>query len=177
MPFDRSRAFRGALAGATAAGLWAAQQPLDRRAFRVDYDDCALLGTAVTRGRFAYPVGVAMHLAGGALFGALYARVTPSLPGPAPARGLAAGLAEQLVTWPGTSLLGLHPAADRMPRLWGSGAAFAQATWRHALFGMALGALEARLNPPVDEAPVSGAEVVFSTNGHGDVEHLATSAS
>lgn len=176
MSFDRSRAFRGALAGAAAAGVWAAQQPLDRRAFDVDYDDCRLLGTAVTRGRFAYPVGVAMHLANGALFGALYARVAPSLPGPAPVRGLTAGLGEHLLTWPGTRFIGLHPASGDMPKLWGSPAAFAQATWRHALFGLVLGAVEARLNPPVDEAPEEF-EVEFSSNGHGNAEHLATAAS
>lgn len=147
MPADRTRTLRGALAGAAAAGLWAAQQPIDKRVFGVDYDDCELLGTAVTRGRLAYPVGVVSHLVNGALFGALYARASPSLPGPPAARGLAAGLAEHLATWPATRFIGLHPAADRFPRLFGDHAAFAQATWRHALFGVALGAIEARLNP------------------------------
>ena len=142
-----ARTIRGALAGAVAAGVWAAQQPLDKRAFRVDYDDCELLGTIVTRGRLAYPLGVASHLVNGAIFGALYARVAPSLPGPAPARGLTAGMAEHLATWPSLRLIGLHPASQRFPRMWGNHAAFAQATWRHALFGAVLGTLEARLNP------------------------------
>ena len=39
MAIDRARTLRGALAGAVAAGLWAAQQPLDKRAFGSQYDD------------------------------------------------------------------------------------------------------------------------------------------
>lgn len=154
MPTDRRRPLRGALAGAAAAAVWAAQQPLDKRAFGVPYDDCELLGTAVTRGRAAYPIGVASHLVNGAIFGALYASVAPAVPGPPAARGLAAGLAEHLVTWPATRFVAtLHPAGGRFPRLWGDHRAFAQATWRHALFGVLLGTLEHRLNPPAAEAP------------------------
>ena len=139
---------RGALAGAVAAGVWAAQQPLDKRLFGVDYDDCELLGAVVTRGRLAYPIGVVSHLVNGALFGAAYSRVAPSLLGPAAARGVTAGMAEHLATWPSLRFIGLHPAASRFPRMWGNHAAFAQATWRHVLFGAVLGAVEGRLNPP-----------------------------
>ena len=39
-----TRTLRGALAGAIAAAAWAAQQPLDKRAFGSDYDDVELLG-------------------------------------------------------------------------------------------------------------------------------------
>lgn len=172
MPSDRTRTLRGALAGALAAGVWAAQQPLDRRAFGVDYDDCELLGTVVTRGRWAYPVGVGLHVFNGALFGAVYSRAAPSLPGPAPARGMAAGLAEHLATWPSLRFISLHPDARRFPPLWGSRAAFAQATWRHALFGAVLGAVEGRLNP-ADEPPPAEPEPPASTsNGHGDAQRL-----
>ena len=45
-----SRSLNGAIAGGLAAAVWAAQQPLDKRVFGVDYDDIALLGKAVTRG-------------------------------------------------------------------------------------------------------------------------------
>ena len=45
----------------------------------------------------------------------------------------------------------VHPAAGELPELWGSGRAFAQATWRHLLFGTVLGELERRLNPPDSE--------------------------
>jgi hypothetical protein len=172
MPSDRTRTLRGALAGAAAAGIWAAQQPLDKRVFGVDYDDCELLGTIVTRGRFAYPVGVVSHLVNGAIFGAVYARLAPSIPGPAPLRGLAAGTAEHLATWPTLRFLSLHPAADRFPTLWGDRMAFAQATWRHALFGAVLGTVEARLNPPEEVAAVAPEPPAAATNGHGDPQRL-----
>ena len=85
----------------------------------------------------------------GALFGALYANVAPAHPCRRWARGPAAGLAEHLATWPLTLLVDeRHPARDEMPRLAHSGRAFAQATWRHLLFGFILGELERRLNPP-----------------------------
>jgi hypothetical protein len=172
MPSDRTRTLRGALAGAVAAGVWAAQQPLDKRVFGVDYDDCELLGTIVTRGRYAYPIGVASHLINGAIFGAVYSRLSPSLPGPSPVRGMTAGLAEHLATWPSLRLISLHPAANRFPELWGDRMAFAQATWRHALFGAILGGVEGRLNPPVDAPPVAPETPAAATNGHGDPHRL-----
>jgi hypothetical protein len=138
------------MAGAAAAAVWAAQEPLDRRLFGVAYSDVELLGRAVAGGRDAawVPAGWALHLLNGAAFGALYARLAPSLHGPAGARGVAAGMAEHLATWPATALVGrLHPQGPRFPRLWGDRAAFAQATWRHVLFGALLGIMERRLNP------------------------------
>ncbi|HVL94984.1 MAG TPA: DUF6789 family protein [Solirubrobacteraceae bacterium] len=178
MAADRTRTLRGALAGAVAATVWAAQQPLDRRVFGVDFDDATLLGSFVTRdrrSRAALPIGLAMHAANGAVFGAVYARVAPTLPGPRPLRGVAAGLAEHLATWPVTRFSGLHPAGGQFPQLWGSRAAFAQATWRHLLFGAVLGAVEQRLNPdPVPPAPADPERA--AGNGHGDPSHLVVVA-
>jgi hypothetical protein len=179
MGAERTRALRGALAGAVAAGVWALQQPLDKRVFGVDYDDAELLGTLVTRergGPDTFSIGTAMHLANGALLGAVYATLAPSLPGPRVARGVATGLAEHLATWPLLRFMDLHPAAAQFPRLWGNHAAFAQATWRHLLFGVVLGALEGRLNPPVGEAAPADDDHA-SSNGHGNVEHLVTARS
>ena len=136
----------GAVAGAAAAGVWALQQPLDMRAFGVPYDDTELLGKFVTRSRAWRPVGVGIHLVFGATVGAAYGRLGPSLPVTARWRGPAFALAEHLATWPGTRLLPtVHPAAGDFPPLWGDHAAFAQATWRHLLFGAVLGALQRRL--------------------------------
>ena len=169
MAFDATRTLRGALAGATAAAVWAAQQPLDKRVFGIDYDDAELLGRlARVSGPATQPVGLALHLLNGAVVGAIYANVAPSLPGPRAARGLAAALVEHLATWPGTAVtdrLGLTNG------LWGDPRAFAQATWRHALFGAVLGELEGRLNPGGSEPePVDA--VVVASNGHGSPEHL-----
>jgi hypothetical protein len=83
-----TRSLRGALAGAAAAAVWAAQQPLDRRVFGVAYDDTEVLGRwVVPSGGGWQPAGVAFHLVNGAVFGAAYANVAPSLPVPAGLRG------------------------------------------------------------------------------------------
>lgn len=174
MALDRTRTLRGALAGAAAAAVWAAQQPLDQRVFDVAYDDAELLGRLVTDGRAAYPAGLALHVLNGAVFGAIYANAARALPVPAPLRGPLAGLAEHLATWPGTAALSrLHPAAGELPQLWGSGRAFAQATWRHLLFGVVLGELERRLNPPDSEpSPIDPAAA--ASNGHGSAEYVVS---
>ena len=172
MAFDATRTLRGALAGAAAAAVWAAQQPLDKRVFGVDYDDAELLGRlARVRAPATQPVGLAIHLANGAAFGALYANVAPSLPGPGLARSAAAGLAEHLATWPGTLVIDRLSLGRDFPKLWGDPRAFAQATWRHLLFGALLGELERRLNPrDAEPEPIDAAAV--ASNGHGSVEHL-----
>src|SRR5881392_2672179 len=147
MTFDRAQTLRGALAGALAAGVWAAQSPLDKRLFDCDYDDVELLGKLVTRGPAWAPVGAALHLANGAALGSAYANVAPRLPLPSWARGPAAALAEHATTWPLTALAdSLHPARDDLPRVISSPRAFPQATWRHLLFGVVLGEVERRLN-------------------------------
>jgi hypothetical protein len=146
MDLDYRRSPRGAIAGVAAAGVWALQQPLDIKVFGVPYDDTELLGKFVTRSRAWRPVGIGIHLAFGAAVGAAYGAVARSLPVPPPARGLLFALTEHLATWPGTRLLpAVHPAASDFPVLWGDHAAFAQATWRHLLFGAVLGGLESAL--------------------------------
>ncbi len=134
------------MAGAAAAGVWAAQQPLDKRAFACDYDDVALLGKALTRGRAWPAVGLALHVGNGAAFGATYALVRSDLPGPPWARGLLLAQLENFGLWPlGRLVDRAHPARAELTPLTGNRRALAQATWRHALFGVVLGELEARL--------------------------------
>jgi hypothetical protein len=166
MPTVRSHVVRGALAGALAAGVWSLQQPLDRRLFGVPYDDTELLGKLVTRGRAWRPVGAALHLANGAAFGSVYALLAPRLPLPPWTRGPAAGMAEHLASWPLAAVSDrLHPARAELPALAGDPRAFAQATWRHLLFGTVLGELERHLRPdPHDDA--AGLAELSSSNGH-----------
>lgn len=170
MAIDQARTARGAVAGALAAGIWAAQSPLDKRVFGVDYDDPELLGKTFTQGP-AWPfVGLALHLANGALFGAVYANVAPRIPLPSWARGPAAGLAEHVGTWPAMTLVDrIHPARKELPDLALNPRAFAQSAWRHLLFGTVLGEIERRLNAPPDP-DVPSYEHVVSTNGHGNLE-------
>ena len=127
--------------------MWAAQQPLDKRAFRSGYDDVELLGKLATRGR-AWPLaGLALHVTNGAVFGAVYSLARDHLPGPPWARGLLAAEVENFGFWPlGRLIDRFHPARDELTPLTGNRRALAQATWRHALFGIALGELEAQMN-------------------------------
>jgi hypothetical protein len=174
MAFDRAQTLRGALAGAVAAGVWAAQQPLDKRVFGCDYDDVELLGKLVTRGPAWVPVGAALHLANGALFGAAYANLGPRLPLPSWARGPAAALAEHATTWPLTAVAeSVHPARGDLPRLISSPRAFAQATWRHLVFGIVLGEVERRLNGPA-KVDIPDYDQVVSSNGHGRFEEAVS---
>jgi hypothetical protein len=164
------------MAGAVAAGLWAAQQPLDKRVFGSDYDDVELLGKLVTRGSGWQAAGVAMHTANGALFGATYALVRPLVPVPPVVTGAAAGLAEHVGFWPFARLIDRHhPARSELEPLAGNRRAFAQAAWRHLLFGLVLGELERRLNAEGEYEPLEGVPV--SSNGHGNIERAAVGAS
>jgi hypothetical protein len=173
MPTTRSQATRGAVAGVVAAGVWALQQPLDQKVFGVRYDDTEILGKLVTRGA-AWPVaGAGLHLVNGAAFGAIYSQIAPRLPLPGWARGPAIGLLEHLATWPLTVVTDrLHPAKGEMPMLAANPRAFAQATWRHLLFGAVLGELERRLNTPGEDGGPS-AEDLARSNGHGDIQHAS----
>ena len=172
MRLDRS--VRGAAAGAIGAAVWAAQEPLDKRVFDVDYSDVELLGKAVTRGEEWPAIGLAMHLANGAAFGAAYALAKPFLVGPPVARAVTAAMAEHFGTWP---LIGvaerIHPARRELPRLSGNRRALAQATWRHVLFAVVVGMLEERLNQGLR---VDVPEVPVSSNGHGDIELAVSTA-
>jgi hypothetical protein len=169
-----SRSLNGAIAGGLAAAVWAAQQPLDKRVFGVDYDDVEVLGKAVTRGSEWPAVGLALHIGNGALFGALYAQLRPFLFGPPVLRALTAAMAENFGSWPLIALAqGHHRAKTDLPKLAGNPRALAQATWRHALFGAVLGILEQRLNRSREAEPPF---VPVSSNGHGDIEHAATAA-
>lgn len=161
------RSLNGALAGALAAAVWAAQQPADRRLFASGYDDVELLGKLVTRGPEWPLVGLALHVQNGAAFGAAYAQLKPFLPGPPVARGLAAGMAEHVVLWQLGRLVDRHhPARRQLTPLSGNRRAFAQAAWRHALFGVALGLVEHHLNvDPGAEPPVP-----VSSNGNRSIE-------
>jgi hypothetical protein len=136
-------AIRAAAAGAAAAVVWGLQEPIDQRVFRCDYSDIAVLGKAVSR-RHWRAVGFAMHAANGAVFGLVYDALRGRLP--LEHRRLAVGLAlaEHAALFPLSYLVDrYHPAHGEpgIPPLLENPRAFAQATWRHALFGWLLGRL------------------------------------
>jgi hypothetical protein len=163
------RTLGGALAGSVAAGVWAAQQPLDKRVFGSSYDDVELLGKAISRGPAWLPAGLAVHVSYGAIFGAAYALARPFIPGPPQVAAVVAAMAEHGASWPLVALVdNQHPARAELEVLSGNRRALAQATWRHLLFGLVLGELERRLNPADEFEPPP--EVPVSSNGHGDIE-------
>ena len=131
---------RGAAAGAVAALAWAAAEPALGRLFRVRYSDVRLLGAAVTHGGLWAPVGLAVHAANGAAFGAAFERL--GLRGPL--EGLAAAQAENIALWPGMAVVDrVHPdrRSGAWPPLLRNGRVFAYETAAHAIFGVVLGAL------------------------------------
>src|SRR6476469_3267461 len=138
---------RGAVAGAVATVVMTLEQPLDKRLFDSKYDDVEILGKLVTRGDNWQPIGFVLHVQNGAILGAAYARLKPSLPGSAVIRGLLAALVEHVAAWPLTVLFDrYHPARKELPKLAANPRAFGQATIRHAVFGIVLGLLEDALN-------------------------------
>ena len=136
---------RAAAAGAAAALVWGVLEPLDRRLLRCDYSDVAVLGKAVTRGPAWRPIGFALHVANGAAFGLAFdeaRRHATRLGNTRLAVGMA--LAEHVALYPLSGLVDrYHPARgeEGVPPLLTNPRAFAQATWRHALFGVVLGRL------------------------------------
>ena len=118
---------RAAAAGAVAAAVWGLQEPLDRRVFGCDYSDVLFLG----RGRRS--LGFAVHMANGALFGMAFDEVRQRVDVDQRRLALALALGEHLALWPFIGLV------DRS--LVTSPRAFAQATYRHAIFGLVLGRL------------------------------------
>ncbi len=173
----RTRTLRGAVSGAVAATVWAAEQPLDKILFGSPYDDVELLGRAVVGNEAWYPAGIALHVGNGAVFGAVYSNVAPVLPLPPILRGPVVALAEHVALWPLTTVSDrLHPARKQLPQLAGNRRAFAQATIRHLLFGLVLGELERRLNTTPEPAPPL-TPPDFTSNGHGSLEHAVSAES
>jgi hypothetical protein len=118
---------RAAAAGSFAAVVWGLQEPLDQRVFGCDYSDVLFLG----RGRRS--LGFVVHAANGALFGLAFDAVRQRVDIDQRKLALALALGEHVALWPFISLV------DRS--LVTSPRAFAQATYRHALFGLVLGRL------------------------------------
>ena len=139
-----SRRLRAAGAGAAAATVWGVLEPIDQRLLDCDYSDVAVLGKGVTRGPHWRAVGFALHAANGAVFGLAFDELRRRLP--LSPRRLAVGLAvgEHLTLYPLCYFIDrYHPARGEpgIPPLLRNPRAFAQATWRHALFGTVLGRL------------------------------------
>jgi hypothetical protein len=135
---------RSAGAGAVAATVWGLAEPLDQRLLRYDYSDVALLGKAVTRGPRWRAAGLALHAANGLAFGLAFEAIQRRTALDRQRLALGLALAEHVALFPLSYFVDrYHPARGEpgIPPLLASRRAFAQATWRHALFGAVLGRL------------------------------------
>ena len=137
---------RSALAGGAAALVWALEEPLDERVFRCDYSDVALLGKAVTRGPHWRIAGLALHVMNGTVFGVAFHEARRIRPGSTTRLAVGMALLEHVTLYPLSYFVDhYHPARGEpgIPPLLTNPRAFAQATWRHALFGAVLARLAA----------------------------------
>jgi hypothetical protein len=135
---------RSAIAGSAAAAVWAVQEPFDQWALRCDYSDVAVLGKAVTSGRAWWLTGFAIHLVNGAFFGLVYHEVRRRRPRRPRRLAMVMALGEHVMLYPLSYLVDrFHPlrGTGGIPPLLTNPRAFAQATWRHGLFGTVLGRL------------------------------------
>ena len=133
-----------AVAGAVAATVWGLLELVDRRLARCDYSDIAILGKAVTRGRWWRPAGFAIHAANGALFGLAFDAARRRIRIGDGRLAVTMALSEHVVLYPlGYLVDRFHPARNEegIPPLLTNPRALAQATVRHALFGVLLGRL------------------------------------
>ena len=132
------------LAGAAAAAAWGLVEPLDQRLFRFPYSDIAILGKLATRGPHWRVAGWVMHIANGAVAGLVFWALFERFGSNAFWFAVAFAMVEHIVTYPLTLLTDrFHPArgAPELPPMSHSGRAFAQATFRHLVFGVVLGLL------------------------------------
>jgi hypothetical protein len=135
---------RSAGAGSAAALVWALQEPFDQRLFRCDYSDVAVLGKLATRGDSWRAAGFALHALNGVVFGLAFHEAQRTLRTDRRRLALAMALAEHVTLYPLCYFIDrYHPARGErgIPRLLTNPRAFAQATWRHAVFGALLGRL------------------------------------
>ena len=118
---------RAAASGAVAAVVWGLQEPLDQRLFGCEYSDVLLLG------RGNRPLGLVVHAVNGAVFGLTFDVVRARVNVEQRRLALGLSLAEHVALWPLMGIVNRSLASS--PR------AFAQSTYRHALFGVLLGRL------------------------------------
>ncbi len=139
-----NRTERGAIAGAGAGVGWKAVEPLLQRAFRSPYSDAGVVACFFARGRALLPAELVMQAAGGAAFGAAFAR----LGGRGITHAVAAALLENALLWPAVAVVQrYHPEvrAGRWPKPFSDSGSIEVSFAGHAIFGALLGAL---LDPP-----------------------------
>jgi hypothetical protein len=134
------RTIRAAAAGVTAAAVWVAVEPAWRRVFGGPHRELRLVGRMLAPESAWKPVGLAVHLINGAMFGIAFDR----LGGRGVRAAVIAAQAENAVLWPTMLIVdrvhpdvrnGDWPPLSRDPRV------AAQEVASHAVFGVVLGSL------------------------------------
>jgi hypothetical protein len=134
------RTLRAAVAGAVAAGAWAAVEPKLRELTGGYHSQPRLIGGVVAPDGPWREIGLAVHLANGAAFGVGLAWLGLGGAG----QGILAAEVENTLLWPATGVLDqIHPdvRSGAWPPLARNPHAFAQEVLGHAVFGAVLGAL------------------------------------
>jgi hypothetical protein len=136
----RRRTLRAAAAGALGAAAWVAAEPAVRRALGSPHRELRLVGGLLAPGRAWRPVGLAVHLANGAVFGIAFDRFGR--------RGIReaviAAQVENAALWPAMAIVDrLHPdvRSGRWPPLARNPRVAAQEVAGHLVFGLVLGGL------------------------------------
>ena len=134
------RTLRAAVAGAVAAGAWAAVEPKLRELTGGYHSQVRLIGGVVAPDGPWQEAGLAGHLANGAAFGVGFAWLGLGGAG----QGILAAEVENTLLWPAVAVLDrIHPdvRSGVWPPLARNPNAFAQEVLGHAVFGSVLGVL------------------------------------
>jgi hypothetical protein len=139
------RDLHAAAAGAIAAAIWIAAEPVTRRLAGGTHRELRLISGLLSPGRGGVGLGLAVHLANGAAFGWAFSR----LGGYGVGRAVVAAQAENAILWPGMAVADrVHPdtRSGAWPKLLTDRGTIAQEIGGHLVFGVVLGALIRR--PP-----------------------------
>ena len=132
-----------ALAGATAAAVWIATEPITRRLAGGTHRELRLISGLLVGKRGGNALGLAVHLANGAAFGVAFNR----LGGRGVRQAVVAAQVENAILWPGMAVADrVHPdvRSGRWPRLFSDRGTIVQEIGGHLVFGVVLGALVRR---------------------------------
>ncbi|MDX6520968.1 MAG: hypothetical protein QOG02_81 [Gaiellales bacterium] len=134
------RTLRAGAAGMAAAAVWVAVEPVLRRSLGGPHRELRLVGRMLAPERAWLPVGLAVHLSNGALFGIAFDR----LGGRGVRSAVIAAQVENALLWPAMALVDrLHPdvRSGAWPPLARNPRVIAQELAGHAVFGAVLGGL------------------------------------
>jgi hypothetical protein len=134
------RILRAAAAGAAGAAAWVVAEPAIRRALGSPHRELRLVGGLLAPERVWLPVGLAVHLANGAVFGIAF----DWFGGRGIRAAVIAAQVENVVLWPAMALVDrLHPdvRSGRWPPLARNPRVAAHEAAGHLVFGLVLGGL------------------------------------